>query len=297
MTLTISFSHGTPAKSTGFEVWMSRVVERADRIPPEWKAEDIHALRVALRRCRTMAETLNEVVPDPGWSKLKKASRELFHALGRLRDIQVQRTLIKKIDAPSDPLRKYLLRLWRREEKKRRGAAEKALESFDRKSWRKKSRKLSLKAQFFPLESVVFQRIALARLSEAARLYQQAREKKSSVAWHQTRIGIKQFRYVVENFLPQRHEVWAKDLKQMQDLLGDLHDLDIFRGEIRRLSTKFGRDIISAWLEKIDALRMKCLRDVQEKTSAESSPWIIWRAGFRWGHAVVAASPSQRRTA
>lgn len=276
---------------------MRRVVDRADRIQPDWKAEDIHAVRVALRRCRTMAETLNEVVPDPGWRKLKKASRDLFHTLGELRDIQVERALIKKIEASSDPLREYLLRLLRREEKKRRNAAEKALESFDRKSWRRKSRKLSSKAQFFPLESVVFQRIALARLNEAARLYRRARDKKSSVAWHQTRIGIKQFRYVVENFLPQRHEVWAKDLKQMQDLLGNLHDMDIFRGEIRRLSTKFSPDIISAWLKKIDALRMKCLKDVLAKTSASNSPWIMWRAGFQWGLPVVAVSPPQRRTA
>ena len=243
---------------------MDRVVERADRIDPEWRAGDIHDLRVALRRCRTMAETLSEVVPDPGWRKLKKASRELFHALGNLRDTQVERALIKKLETPGDPLRKYMLRHLGREEKKQRNAAQKALESFDRKNWRKSSRKLSSKAQFFPVESVVFQRIALAMLNEAAHLYQSAREKKSSVAWHKTRIGIKRFRYVVENFLPQRHEVWAKDLKQMQDLLGDLHDMDVparrysaalekirsggYFGVARKKSTRSARDaFVISW--------------------------------------------------
>jgi len=297
MAPTISSLTGKVAKSLGLEVWMDRVIERADRIKPEWKADDIHDLRVALRRCRTMAETLNEVVPDPGWRKLKKASRELFHALGDFRDIQVKRALIKKVETPGDPLRKYMLRHLGRQEKKQRNAAENALESFDQKSWRKWSRKLSLKAQFFPVESVVFQRIALARLNEAAHLYQLAREKKSSAAWHQTRIGIKRFRYIVENFLPQRHEVWDKDLKQMQDLLGDLHDMDVLRSDVRRLSKKFTPAVVSASLEKIDADRKKCLRDFLAKTSAEHSPWIIWRAGFQWGHAVAAASPPQRRTA
>jgi CHAD domain-containing protein len=297
MAPTISSLGGKVAKSIGLEVWMDRVVERADRIDPEWRAGDIHDLRVALRRCRTMAETLSEVVPDPGWRKLKKASRELFHALGNLRDTQVERALIKKLETPGDPLRKYMLRHLGREEKKQRNAAQKALESFDRKNWRKSSRKLSSKAQFFPVESVVFQRIALAMLNEAAHLYQSAREKKSSVAWHKTRIGIKRFRYVVENFLPQRHEVWAKDLKQMQDLLGDLHDMDVLRGDTRGLSKKFAPAVISASLEKIDAQRKRCLRDFLAKTSGEQSPWIIWRAGFQWGHPVAAAAPPARRTA
>ena len=189
-----------------------------------------------------MAETLNEVVPDPNWRKLKKATRELFHALGDLRDIQVERFLIKKIDAPSDPLRKYLTRHLGRQEKKQRNAAEKALDEFDRRSWRKKSAKLSSKAQFFPIESVVFQRIASARLNDAVRLYQSAREKKSSTARHQTRIGIKRFRYVVENFLPQRHEVWASDLKRMQDLLGDLHDMDVLARPYPRALHKIQSD-------------------------------------------------------
>lgn len=297
MAIAISSVTDNMPKSIGLEVWMNRVVERSRRIKPEWRAEDIHALRVALRRCRTMAETLNEVVPDPNWRKLKKATRELFHALGDLRDIQVERFLIKKIDAPSDPLRKYLARHLGRQEKKQRNAAEKALDGFDRRSWRKKSAKLSSKAQFFPIESVVFQRIASARLNDAVRLYQRAREKKSSTAWHQTRIGIKRFRYVVENFLPQRHEVWASDLKRMQDLLGDLHDMDVLRAHIRGLSKKFSPTVISAWLGKIDAQRKACLQNLSEKTTGEHSPWIVWRAGFQWGHVIVAASPPQRRTA
>ena len=297
MALALSSLTGYKAKNIGLEVWMNRVLERADRIKPEWKADDIHDLRVAFRRCRTMAETLDQVVPDPGWRKLKKATRELFHALGRLRDVQVKRALIKKIEAPSDSLRKYMVRHLSRQEKKQRSVAEKAFESFDRKSWSKRSGKLSSKAHFSPVESIVFQRIALARLNEAVQLYQQARERKSSAAWHRTRIAIKRFRYVVENFLPQRYEVWAKDLKQMQDLLGELHDMDVLRGDIRRLSTRFSPEIISAWLKKIDARRKKYLEDFLAKTSAEHSSWIIWRAGFQWGHSMAASSPPRRRTA
>ena len=54
---------------------MKRVLDVADKIRPEWDSDDVHDLRVALRRSRTMAEALSEVNPAPGWRKLKKASR------------------------------------------------------------------------------------------------------------------------------------------------------------------------------------------------------------------------------
>ena len=45
--------------------------------------------------------------------------------------------------------------------------------------------------------------------------------------FHRLRITIKRFRYIVENFLPLQHAAWSDDLKHIQDLLGDVHDLDV----------------------------------------------------------------------
>ena len=50
---------------------------------------------------------------------------------------------------------------------------------------------------------------------------------RSQIAFHTLRIGIKRFRYIVENFLPEEHKAWTNDLKHMQDLLGEVHDLDV----------------------------------------------------------------------
>ena len=50
---------------------------------------------------------------------------------------------------------------------------------------------------------------------------------RSQVAFHSLRIGIKRFRYIVENFLPVEHKAWSNDLKEIQDLLGEVHDLDV----------------------------------------------------------------------
>ena len=75
----------------------------------------------------------------------------------------------------------------------------------------------------------MFQRLALTRLNEALELYERARKGRSRIAWHRLRIGLKGFRYTLENFMPQRYQPWSEDLKRVQDLLGEVHDLDVLR--------------------------------------------------------------------
>src|SRR5271169_2219111 len=162
------------------------------------------------------------------------------------------RVHVKKLSSPGDPLRNHTLRLLSRQEKKDRKSAEQALDRFDRKEWRKLTRKLISKSRFFPTESVVFQRLALARLNDAVELYRQARKRRSAVAWHRLRIGLKHFRYVVESFLPQRYEVWSEDLKRMQDLLGDIHDLDVLRSDVRRNSARLDPALRAKWIDRIE---------------------------------------------
>jgi CHAD domain-containing protein len=293
----IPMPSGSCSKSIGFGLWMDRVLDRAGKIEPRWNADDIHDLRVALRRSRTMADTLTEVNPAPEWRKIKKAGRNLFHALGDLRDTQVARSWIRKLGTPRDPVRTHLLRLLAQREKKHRKLAGKALQDFDRKNWRKWRRKLDPKARFFPLESVVFQRIALARLGEAFDLYQQARRRRSGVAWHRTRVGIKRFRYVVENFLPLRYATWERDLKRAQDLLGELHDFDMLRALIRRESGKMDPAIVAPWLLKVDSERKARLKQFLQKSSGPHSVWSAWREGFQAVHILLPTPFRERRTA
>lgn len=289
---------GGSAKSIGLGLWMDRVLERALNVEPRCNPGAIHDLRVALRRSRAMAEALREVNPAPEWRKIKKSSSKLFHSLGDLHDTQVARAWVRKLAPAGDPVRMHLLRLLSQREKQQRKLTAKALRDFDRKNWRKWKRRLHPKARFFPPESVVFQRIALARLGQAFALYQQARRKRSSLAWHRTRIGIKRFRYVVENFLPQRHAAWEKDLKRFQDLLGEMHDLDVLRIVIRRETKKLDPAAVAPWLSKIEQESKARLKEFLDRSTAEDSPWTIWQQGFRTVHVLAAAPvPAERRTA
>src|SRR5271154_235842 len=297
MALTISLPSNHTARGLGLELWMDRVAERAEQARHGWDADGVHDLRVALRRCRAMADALSEVNPGRGWRRLKRASRDLFHALGELRDTQVKYALVKTLGPPGDPVRKHMLRLLSRREKKHRESAEQALDGFNRKGWKKLTRKLVSKARFFPTNSIVYQRLALARLNGAVELYQEARKRRSSVAWHQLRIGLKLFRYVAENFLPQRYDVWSDDLKRMQDLLGEVHDLDVLRGEFRRNAGNQNPANVAGWIERIDRDRKTALQQFLAQTAGPESPWLAWRAGFQWGHAIVERSVRERRSA
>ncbi|MGH9698289.1 MAG: CHAD domain-containing protein [Candidatus Acidiferrales bacterium] len=292
--MAISFPASTtvPVKRTGLQPWMDRVLELTDQVRHEWDPDDIHDLRVALRRCRTMAETMAEVNPDPGWRKLKKTSRDVFHALGELRDVQVERQWLKKMATPRDHACVYLSKVLARKERSARGEARRSLESFDRKNWKKWSRKLADKSHFFPIESVVFQRLALGRLNDTVELYQRARSGRSRVAWHRLRIGLKGFRYVVENFLPQRYDAWRDDLKRVQDLLGDVHDLDVLRGEFLRHKKDLEASAEEIWKKKIDDERKIRLDEFRAKMTDRESLFLVWRSAFGWGHTLQTASAS-----
>jgi len=290
MANSIPISHDIGAKRIGLVFWMERALLKGEEARHGWSADAVHDLRVALRRCRTMAEALSEVNPGPGWRKLKKSSRGLFHSLGVLRDMQVEKEWVRKLGAPDDPIRRYMLRVLNLEERKHREAAEQALNKFDRKEWRKWARKLSHKAQFFPLESVVFQRLALAGLNEMVELYQRARKGRSRVAWHRLRIGLKRFRYIVENFLPQRYEAWGNDLRHLQDLLGDVHDLDVLRTEIRRRRARRDPVGAAAWLKKIETERKIRLDELRSKINDKEFLWLAWRGGLQGGNTIQAVS-------
>jgi CHAD domain-containing protein len=147
------------------------------------------------------------------------------------------------------------------------------------------------------LESIVFQRLALSNLLAAADLFTLARRRHSGVAWHQARIGLKYFRYVTENFLPQRYARWNSDVKRIQDLLGDVHDLDLLRTDVLRNSSAADPAVIESWREKIQVERKPRLAEAIAKTSGSGSLLHVWQAAFEIAHSLTVVATLDRRTA
>ena len=297
MSQTTSLETVAANTGVGLAAWMERALTRADRAAENWDAKSVHDLRVALRRCRAMAEALSEVNPDSGWRKIKKSTRPLFHALGRLRDTHVEREWVKKLAPPREPVRSRLLRVLSRRERVQQENARDALDDFSAKEWKRLSRKLERKAGLFPLESIVFQRVAVARLQQASELLSRARKRRSVAAWHRARIGLKHFRYVAENFLPRKYEPWAADVKRLQDLLGQVHDLDVLRADLRRSGAELPSDSIATWLDKIEAERKVLIAEILANTTGEGSLLHKWQSGLEIAHMISVAPQLTRRSA
>jgi exopolyphosphatase/guanosine-5'-triphosphate,3'-diphosphate pyrophosphatase len=282
----------TPKKPqpVGFAYWMERVLEECRNASHEFAADPVHDLRVSLRRCRSMADGLMAVDPDPAWKEMKKAGKRLFSSLGELRDVQVMKVWVRDLGPADDPETKALLDLLEKRETEQKFRAAEALQQFDAKQWRKWARELPPRAARVRKGSLIFRHLALERWTQAYELHRRALRNRSQVALHNLRIGIKRFRYIVENFLPHEHHAWGADLKELQDLLGDVHDLDVLWATAVQVNAFPSAESRALWRERIITERTKRLTRYRERMLGNSSLWRVWRAHLPQGEEIEKAA-------
>ena len=330
----------SPKPKLGLRAWMERVLVECDRAAAGFAADPVHDLRVALRRCRSLADGLMAIDPDPSWKEMKKAGKKLFRALGELRDMQVLEEWILKLGAPSDsaaagdtrtlaqrtrkdgapsgnsnssdlssddpgsddpgssdPVVVRLLDHVHAREAECKQHAFKDFNQFDRKQWRQWSRTLPQRAARVRPGSAVYLHLALEKWTAAYDLHKHALRTQSQVGWHQLRIGIKRFRYTVENFLPRQHALWGGELKELQDLLGEVHDLDVLWATALESDVSMFPDVESRsrWREKLEVERGKRIERYREKMVGRESLWRVWRAELLSGPRLRAAAMSRLR--
>ena len=250
---------------------------------------------------------------------MKKAGKQLFQRLGALRDVQVMMEWVEKLqkeqgsgraeisnpkptstDMPDSATRREampgtadlwaaaLLEVLRKREKDKRHEAHSALQDFDRKQWRQWAYSLPARAARTRPGSALFKHLALERWTEARQLHLRALRNRSQVAFHSLRIGIKRFRYIVENFLPLEHAAWTEGLKEIQDLLGEVHDLDVLWSTAAACRVfpdpqsrrQCQRIILAERKKRIDRYRLKM--------TGSDSLWQAWRVGLPQGKQVPA---------
>ena len=279
----------------GLRAWMERVLVECDRAAAGFDADAVHDLRVALRRCRSLADGVMAIDPDSSWKDMKKSGRKLFQALGELRDMQVMAEWIEKLSDISDPVAIKLLNHVHTREAECKQHAFKDLHPFDRKQWRQWSRSLPQRAARVRPGSVVYLHLALEKWTAAYDLHKRALRTRSQVSWHELRIGIKRFRYTVENFLPRQHALWGGDLKELQDLLGEVHDLDVLWATAVEIMAFPDVESQSRWREKLNVERAKRIERYREKMVGQQSLWRVWRAELPSGPQLGAAAMSRLR--
>jgi CHAD domain-containing protein len=173
-------------------------------------------------------------------------------------------------------------------EREQKLEARAALEEFDRKQWSQWSKSLPARAARFRPGSPFFKHLALERWTVARELHNHALRNRSQAGFHSLRIGLKRFRYIVENFLPAEHKAWSNDLKEVQDLLGDVHDLDVLWSTAVSCQVFPDANSRKRWHERIIAERTKRIEGYRKKMIGPNSLWQLWRAALPQGEQIQA---------
>jgi CHAD domain-containing protein/HD superfamily phosphodiesterase len=275
---------------------------------PNWKAMKKAGKRLfqrlgALRDVQVMMEWVGKLHPAEVSVKragveraLRSASSELALSMSKGQALPAL-TLSQPNDElnsdsvhahAGDPVAQSLLEILQRREQEQKLEAQAALEEFDRKQWRRWSTSLSARAARIRSGSALFKHLALERWTAARELHDRALRNRSQVAFHSLRIGIKRFRYIVENFLPVEHKAWSNDLKHIQDLLGEVHDLDVLWATTVSCNVFPDPHSRRRWHERILSERTKRIDQYRKKMVGPDSLWQVWRAALPQGKQVQA---------
>lgn len=285
----------TRSEHRGLNFWMNRVLKQAKEIRTSSDPDLVHDLRVAIRRCRSLAAVMAEVDPDPAWPEMRKVGHKLFRKLGDLRDAHVLDEWIAKLSPEGDPLREQLHDSFKTNEPKLRDAVVRVAEKFDEKSWKRLARRLHQRSSLVPAGSLVAECLALERFQEAKELHACALRTERSKTWHALRIGLKRFRYTVEGLLPEHYAAWHKNLKRVQDLLGDIHDLDVLTETIKDAETADTHTSSKVPKEKIQKERHERIQTYRHLTLGKTGLWNEWRQALPHNDRLEAAAIARLR--
>ena len=279
----------TPIDSSRLTKWMHAVLSELDAVRKNFKPTHVHDLRVALRRCRSIAQGLAELDPDSAWARLRKEAKKPLAGLGNLRDAEVMRGWIARLHVNDKPSTDRLLAKLDEVERTAIRSAEKELSKFDKKQWRKWTHHLPSRSARILSDSPAAELLALERWHEAWEAHRHAIKTRSKTSLHRVRIALKRFRYSVENFLPTHSAEWGRELKKLQDILGEIHDLDVLSAEIARFRPTLPAPVRAKWQAVIQPERANRLAAYRAKMSGPKSRWQLWRHALPEGESLERA--------
>lgn len=253
---------------------LSAILKLHRKAGKKLSSRNVHRLRVAIRKCRTVASDAGEIDSSEHWEDLRKLGKELFDPLGHLRDLQVSLQVAKEVLPSEDELFRNLRRDLKEKIKEAKSAAVEAFDSFDRKQWKRWSKDLPDRLAEVLMREDELASIARNKLTSLKALHQRALRSKSPDAWHALRIAYKHFRYAIENFFPAAYQEWGETLGRVQDLLGEVHDLDVLRNRLQAIHT---RRIPQAILSRVLAERNHRLDDYREMVRNGDVDFKRWR--------------------
>jgi hypothetical protein len=113
--------------------------------------------------------------------------------------------------------------------------------------------------------------------------------------WHALRIGVKRFRYVVESLMPEKYAIWGENLKHVQDLLGEVHDLDVLKETVEQVAGQESEEVKNRWRERIATERSARLEEYRQLCLGAKGLWLEWKEGLPQGRRQEAAAMARLR--
>ena len=236
--------------------------------------EGVHQMRVSARRLRAAIETFREALPA-GLVAQAGELRWFTHALGDMRDLDVQRERLARLASPVEPKAVAALDAILREHYE--AAREAMLAALDSKRYVAMVDNLDelLRA------GVVGDRGDGPALESAPGLIRAWRRRVRRAgdaieantpheAYHQLRLKTKALRYAIEFFAPlygEPAEVYGRQMARLQRLLGDHQDAIVAADLYQRLASDEG--------ERLGRSGVRAARELAANAAAEAE-------GYRW---------------
>lgn len=280
----------TTVALVGLARWLRDVELLHARAQRGLRVEVVHDLRVAIRRCRSLAQGLKVIDDDVGavrWQALSDAGRALFQGLGDLRDAQVMHEHASGL-LKDDPAQADVLAALTRRTTATKATARAAVASFDSSLWRAAAHDLPARAEVLLGDRCLLEHLGLRRFHEAKELHQRAMRSQGASALHELRIGIKKLRYTVENFLPDAHQQIGKQAKKLQEILGDIHDLDVLIAFLGSEHVRLHSDDRSRAASLLRSVRDALASQYRTITVGVDSAWPKLRAAFLTDNMAIA---------
>jgi len=223
-----------------------RIVHAHEKAVTQGDVRALHDLRVAIRRIRTLLNTIGFYLNLKAAGKLEKQFRQLQKKLGPARDTDVLLRIIQEeitlntehSKAEQKKVLAHLLKLRERHRKEIKkiltGNAYKKLKS-DTLKFIKKDLQETERDNDPSLKNIAEKSIhqALRRMKKRSHLTPDCPAKKV----HRLRITTRKARYLAEFFSPvlgTDMDTLALHLRKIQDILGDIHDLDVLIAGIQK---------------------------------------------------------------
>ena len=150
---------------------LRRALRNHKRARKKLKKDPVHDFRVALRRCRSLAEGFSALDPDPVWRRLRNASKRQQAGLSDLRDVQVLANWLKPLRLTAGPAGKALASHFKKQERRAGESARSSLKSFPRKRWKRWLRRLPVRAELIPVNERRLAQLLLEQLDRVTELH------------------------------------------------------------------------------------------------------------------------------